>query len=154
MMRTLLRFTVNFALALCVPTVSLFAQSRNGPPDAARQPASTEDDSDARDERMRELVAAITVRDVPTGSTKPRTAGLMPQPLVRYSDQQRRFPDATLWGWQLDGRPLAISKLERVVTGADDHPGWQYCLVSLSEGLIDVLWQAGDTWRASERGLT
>jgi len=146
-MRKPLQFGL-IALILSVFAINTEAQSPDRP-----QPTLDTDDADARDEQMRELVSTITVRDLSDGSVDARTAELMPQPLVRYSDQQRRFPDATLWGWELDGRPVAFSKLERVVNLLDGNLGWQFCLVSLSEGLIDARWEGRESWRASKRGV-
>lgn len=142
--------TVNSAIAAaavfaaCVDSVLFAAQKSPTGPET--------DNAHARDEQMRELVAGITVRELSDGPA--RTGELLDQPLVRYSDQQRRFPDATLWGWQLDGRPIAVSKVERVISGADGNLGWQYCLVSLSEGLIDARWGGRAPWHATKPGLT
>jgi hypothetical protein len=132
-------FTVSVAGALFPAQVS------------AQQPLS-ERDAEARVAQMRELVAAMTVRDL--SQEQPRTAELIAEPLVHYTDQERRFADATLWGWQVEGRPVAFSKLERIISLADGGIGWQYCLVSLSEGLIEVRGEARDSWRASKAGLS
>ncbi|HQU42485.1 MAG: hypothetical protein B7Z73_01535 [Planctomycetia bacterium 21-64-5] len=68
----------------------------------------------------------------------PKLAEMVPNPVLRYSDEEHRIPDATLWVWTSDGRPVAFQKVE-----GNDHGGgqqWTICFTSLSEGPVKVKW--------------
>lgn len=79
------------------------------------------------------------------------TCKLHPDPILRYSDPAREFPDATLWLWTRDGSPSVVSKLERarVATGMV----WQYCLAGASEESAVVHWEDETEWKATRGGL-
>lgn len=72
-------------------------------------------------------------------------AELKPEPILRYTDPQRAFPDAALWIWTIDGRPAGFSKLERLGTG--NNLSWQYCLSATSDEKLTVRWPEGVAWR-------
>lgn len=79
-------------------------------------------------------------------------AELVPQPVFRYSDQEHRIPDATMWVWTRNARPVAFQKVE-----GNDHGGgqkWTICFASLSEGLVNVYWQGGREYAARKPGVT
>lgn len=79
-------------------------------------------------------------------------ATLVPTPVFRYSDEERFIPDATLWVWTRDARPVAFQKVE-----GNDHGGgkqWTICFASLSEGLIRVRWPHGRPYAAQTPGVT
>ncbi len=79
-------------------------------------------------------------------------AELVPNPVFRYSDEERLIPDATLWVWTCDARPAAFQKVEGNNQG---RPKWTICFASLSEGLIDVDWpMAGRKYAARKPGVT
>lgn len=59
-------------------------------------------------------------------------ATLIEQPVFRYSDQPRRFEDATLWVWTHQSRPVAMQKVEAAVDIVTGEPQWQFCLTSLA----------------------
>ena len=63
-------------------------------------------------------------------------ADMVEQPVFRYSDVQRRIPDATLWVWTRDSRPVAFQKVEVNAYGKQ----WTICFASLSEDLLKVEW--------------
>lgn len=67
-----------------------------------------------------------------------KVAEMVAHPVLRYSDEECRIPDATLWVWTSEGRPVAFQKVE----GNDFGGGWQWtiCFTSLSEGLLNVTW--------------
>jgi hypothetical protein len=70
---------------------------------------------------------------------EPQIAELVPNPVFRYSDEERAIPDATLWVWTRNARPVAFQKVE-----GNNHGGgrqWTICFASLSEGLLDVGWE-------------
>lgn len=67
-----------------------------------------------------------------------QVAEMVPNPVLRYSDEEHRIPDATLWVWTREGRPVAFQKVE-----GNDHGGgqqWTICFTSLSEGPLKVKW--------------
>jgi hypothetical protein len=79
-------------------------------------------------------------------------AELVPNPVFRYSDEERAIPDATLWVWTRDGRPVAFQKIE-----GNNHGGgqaWTICFASLSEGLIRVDWMMSRKYAARKPGVT
>ena len=152
-MRVSISGAVAVTVLICATTAGSQALLLSAESPATPQ-TSEANSADHRDEQMRELVEAITVRSLTNDDAPSQTAELIDQPLMRYSDQQRRFPDATVWGWKTDGRPLAISKVERVISPVDGNLGWQYCFVSLSPGLIDASWADAEQWSASQSGVT
>jgi hypothetical protein len=79
-------------------------------------------------------------------------AELVPHPVFRYSDEERAIPDATLWVWTRNARPVAFQKVE-----GNNHGGgqqWTICFASLSEGLINVDWPLGRKYAARKPGVT
>src|SRR5579872_3473894 len=48
------------------------------------------------------------------GANEEQPADLVPNPVLRYSDEERGIPDATLWVWTRDARPVALQKVEAV----------------------------------------
>ena len=84
-------------------------------------------------------------------SDKEQLAELFPNPVFRYSDEQRFIPDATLWVWTRDARPVAFQKVE-----GNNHGGgqaWTICFASLSEGLISVDWPMNRKYVARTPGV-
>ena len=85
-------------------------------------------------QRMKAQIDTIEVAEITPDGPVPATLRI--DPVLRYADPVREFPDAAVWVWHIDDRPVAICKIERIgVTGTEDA-GWQYCLASLSERLI------------------
>jgi hypothetical protein len=79
-----------------------------------------------------------------------KSAEMVPNPVLRYSDEEHRIPDATLWVWTSEGRPVAFQKVE-----GNDHGGgrqWTICFASLSEGAVKVKWPMGRSF--ASRGVT
>ncbi|MGE5191562.1 MAG: hypothetical protein ACM3U2_03615 [Deltaproteobacteria bacterium] len=76
---------------------------------------------------------------------------LVPNPVFRYSDEERLIPDATLWVWTHDSRPVAFQKVEGNNYGGGRQ--WTICFASLSEGLIDVDWPTGRKYSARKPGV-
>ena len=81
-----------------------------------------------------------------------REPELVKEPAFRYSDQPRRFVDATLWVWTDQGRPVAFQKIE-AAKSADSTPYWQYCFASVSSDLLLAEWQ-NRRFRSTEPGVT
>jgi hypothetical protein len=79
-------------------------------------------------------------------------AELVKQPVFRYSDQPRNILDATLWVWQIEGRPLAFQKVEVYRTKAGIS-SWLYCFASLFPGIIAAEWEVGEQWEAKKAGI-
>jgi hypothetical protein len=97
---------------------------------------------------MRAQVTAlhVTVEAKPA----PVAAELRSTPIFRYNDPVRRFPDATVWVWEVEQLPVAVCKLERIsIPGA----GWQYCFASLSDEIVAATWGDRFEWRAREPGV-
>lgn len=78
-------------------------------------------------------------------------AKLVPNPVFRYSDEERFIPDATLWVWTRDARPVAFQKVE-----GNNHGGgqmWTICFASLSEGLLTVDWPVNRKFQTQKPGV-
>jgi hypothetical protein len=75
----------------------------------------------------------------------------VPQPIFRYSDEEHRIPDATLWCWTHNNRPVAFQKVEGNNFGGGRQ--WTVCFASLSEGLITVHWPEGRKHAMTKPGL-
>src|SRR5262245_8718058 len=130
------------------------------------QPASraaladdTDDDekqeAQARKERytnwMRTYAEGTNIRLQGKGDEQKQTAELVPNPVFRYSDEQRAIPDATLWVWTRNARPVAFQKVE-----GNNHGGgqmWTICFASLSEGLLRVRWPGEREYASRKPGV-
>jgi hypothetical protein len=78
------------------------------------------------------------------------TAEMVPNPVFRYSDEQRAIPDATLWVWTRNARPVAFQKVEGNNQG---NPKWTICFASLSEGLLRVRWRGAREYASRKPGV-
>lgn len=92
-------------------------------------------------------VAAKTDVSLKSAGIKPQ---LMPNPVFRYDDQPRRFIDATMWVWTIEGRPVAIQKVEAMFHGNTDIPTWGYCFTSVSSDLVSAEWGGARPFAATE----
>jgi hypothetical protein len=77
---------------------------------------------------------------------------LVPKPIFRYSDEPQLIPDATLWVWTRNDRPIAFQKVEGNNFGGGQM--WTICFVSLSEGLLKVSWSSGHEYASRTPGVT
>jgi hypothetical protein len=75
-------------------------------------------------------------------------AEVVPDPVFRYSDVEREIPDATLWVWTREARPVAFQKVEVNAHGGSSL--WTICFASLSPDLVDVRWPAEPVRRTYE----
>ncbi len=77
-------------------------------------------------------------------------------PVFRYSDQPRRFIDATMWVWTDKGRPVAFQKIEAVDYGDPPRAAalWQTCFASTALDRLVVQWPEKRELRTSEPGIT
>ncbi len=68
--------------------------------------------------------------------------------LLRYSECQMPILDGTLWACGGKGRPAVLEKIEI-------YPqfGWDHCLASLSDGLVQAEWPDGHRWSSKKPGL-
>lgn len=110
---------------------------------AAEEPAET-----AVLNGMKAQIKTVKVAVESKPTAKPAT--LRPEPVFRYSDAVRDFPDATIWVWEVDHQPVAICKLERVGTPG---LGWQFCFASISDQIVTANWSDRFEWRAREAGV-
>jgi hypothetical protein len=81
-----------------------------------------------------------------------KLAELVPNPVFRYSDEEHRIPDATLWVWTDEGRPVAFQKVE-----GNNHGGgqlWTICFASLTEGFVNVDWPMNREFNSHNPGIT
>jgi hypothetical protein len=100
--------------------------------------------------RMREMAGKIEVK---SGSEQEQvTAGLVPEPVMRYNDQPRKILDATLWCFGTKGRPAAFCKIEKY-PGEDQASRWLYCFASLSKALVGAQWQEDKRFSATRPGI-
>jgi hypothetical protein len=114
-------------------------------------------ESDARKKERDENLKAMEKRALETkvrlvGREEKINAALVPKPLFHYTDEPRRIIDATLWGWTVEGRLVAVGKIEKY-----DHPQphriWLNCFGSLCPGLIEAEWPDGHRWTAQKPGI-
>src|SRR6185369_7285949 len=85
---------------------------------------------------MRNYAEETEIRIPTQADEKKQAVELVPNPVFRYSDEERFIPDATLWVWTRDVRPVALQKVE-----GNNHGGgqmWTICFASLSEDLVNV----------------
>ena len=99
---------------------------------------------------MEERAAGVKIRGV-QGDEK-TNGRLLPQPLFHYTDEPRRITDATLWGWESEGRLVAICKIEKYDL-EDPAKKWLYCFGSLATELIEADWTWGHSWSAKKPGI-
>jgi hypothetical protein len=121
--------------------------------DAERNDAKSDSRKKQRDESikvMRERAAQTKVEFV--AGEKPQTAELHPTPFLFFTNEPHRIVGGSLWGWSVDGRPVALCKVEQYDRGRVDQT-WLYCLTSLTEKKIDVTWRDGETWSAKTAGV-
>lgn len=119
---------------------------------APAQPCRGDDESsEERLKLMLQRAGDISVRRTDPASQSP-TAELIRKPLIRYSDQPRRIIDASFWCWQIDERPVAFQKIE-YYDREDERYRWFYCFASASPDLIEVDWQVGHHWTATQPGI-
>jgi hypothetical protein len=135
-MRRVTQLSVAVFVGSClIASWSIRADDADAPADAEKEAAR------ARKERymnwMRNYAENTAIRLAPQGSEPEETAKLVPNPVFRYSDEPRQYPDATLWVWTRDSRPVAMQKIEVNNNGGQL---WMVCFASLSEGLLDVQW--------------
>ncbi|MGE5191800.1 MAG: hypothetical protein ACM3U2_04815 [Deltaproteobacteria bacterium] len=119
----------------------------------------SEDDAEkqeaqARKERytnwMRTYAEETKVRLAAKDDGEEQLADLVPRPVFRYSDEQQRIPDGTLWVWTHHARPVAFQKVE----GNNYGQMWTICFTSLSEGLLNVSWPNQRKYASRKPGVT
>jgi hypothetical protein len=100
---------------------------------------------------MRTYAEGTHVRLQGKDETEQLPAELVANPIFRYTDDLRAIPDATLWVWTRDARPVALQKVE-----GNNHGGgqaWTICFASLSEELLEARWPSGRRYTARKPGL-
>ena len=102
-------------------------------------------------EQMRSLAKETRIGVVDSQET----VELVNSPVFRYDDQPRRFIDATLWAWTVQGRPVAFQKIEAVEYGDAKAPMllWQHCFASMSPDQLSVQWSGGRRFVSRESGI-
>ncbi|CAL1165964.1 unnamed protein product [Cladocopium goreaui] len=116
------------------------------------QSTATEAERDFIERQMRELAESTEV--IAKTDDGERVAQLVEHPIFRYSDQPRDIYNATLWAWQLDGRPVVLQKIEAGIDHNDNTtPRWTHCLTSFSEHRVDVNWDGGRRYQSRKPGI-
>ncbi len=130
------------------PTNSLVHAQSKSDDNQEKPNKGKQEQSKARLREMHMRAKATTI--VQIGSDKQTLGKLVPEPVFRYSDQPRRVIDATLWCWHVEGRPIALQKVEYY-----HRPNyyWFYCMASLSETLIEADWRDGQHWSSKKPGI-
>lgn len=100
---------------------------------------------------MRSAVAAIQMSE--KVGDQSHAAKLVEEPLFRYSDEQRKIRDATMWVWTVQGRPIALMKLERYGF-PDAGRKWLFNVGSTSPALLNVKWPFGRGFTSKKPGMT
>ncbi len=121
--------------------------------DAEQNDGKSDSRKKERDESikvMRQRAAQTKVELV--GGDKPETAELHPTPFLYFTNEPHRIVGGSLWGWSVDGRPVALCKVEQYDRGRADQT-WLYCLASLTEEKISVEWRDGESWSAKTAGV-
>ena len=103
-----------------------------------------------RTEAMRARAERAVVRRLVDGKRK--LESLNPQPLFRYTDEDRRILDATVWVWPVRGRPVVLKKIEYYDVRAG-RPKWFFCVASLSEDLVELTSSGGVDWTSTKPGI-
>ena len=128
------------------------AQDRGVAADA--KPSRTEDDAEqvrkGRLDEMRRLAEGTVVSRL-DGAEKV-LARLVAEPVFRFDSQYYGAIDATLWLYGDEGRPAAAQTV--VCWRRPGFPKHEYCLVSLSEGLIEAQWAGDRQWLSTSPGIT
>ena len=126
------------------PTLSrVHAQSQN----ASETKQRVQSKSPLRQLHLR--ARAVTVYQI--GKDKKTLGKLVPEPVFRYTDQPAKIVDATLWCWHVQGRPIALQKVEYY---RRPNYWWFYCMASLSESRIEVEWREGQRWSSKKPGIS
>ena len=142
---------VAFAWACAVPTLRAVAQDRAG--DSARKQA--DDDAEGNQVRtkrlhdMRRLADCTNVWQL--NGVKKVPAKLVGEPVLRFDSQYYGAIDGTAWLYGTKGRPTVVQTV--VCWRRPGFPKHEYCLVSLSDGLIEVQWPGDREWSSSKPGV-
>lgn len=99
---------------------------------------------------MRTAVAAIKVTE--TAGEQVRSGKLVEEPLIRYSDEQWRIRDATVWLWTVQGRPVSLLKMERYRI-PDVKRQWLFNMGSTSPDTLDVKWPFDREFTSKKPGM-
>jgi len=144
-------------LAICLAGVAsgfalsaVCAKADDPEQDAEKQAAK--DRKEKFTQWMRTYSEKTEIRLKEQSEAKEPAIELVPNPVFRYSDEERLIPDATLWVWTRDARPVALQKVEGNNYGGGK--AWTICFASLAEELIDVRWPSGRRYVAQKPGVT
>jgi hypothetical protein len=110
----------------------------------------TDADRAAHLARMKALAASVEVFAEPRRPDS--KAELVPEAVLRYSDNTRQNDEASLWIWGTAGRPRAIMAIE-FYPNQRLGPRWLYEIASLSTERITAERGADLKWTAKEPGL-
>lgn len=134
-------------IKICVVS-SLFFVTLTNSPAPLRGEGISDPKTEAAIKSMHDEIQRLKVT-VERNSKSLRTE-LKPEPILHYTDPQRHFPDATLWVWMLDGRPVLFSKCERL---GGTLPQTQFCITCAHEPRVAVRRADGTLWKSRSAGI-
>jgi hypothetical protein len=117
----------------------------------AQEPEKSEENQ--QKERIREWMQSYAegTRVAVLTAAGAQPAELVAEPVFRYSDVPREIPDATLWVWTRNGRPVAFQKVE--VNEWRGTSQWTICFASLADELIETRWTQRGDFKSTEPGV-
>jgi hypothetical protein len=119
---------------------------------AASEPAGdTTAERQALLKEMRSAVGAIKINE--HVGERVVSAELSAEPVFRYSDEQRKIRDATMWVWTVQGRPVSLMKLERYGF-PEPQRRWLFNVGSTTPDRLDVQWPFGREFASRKPGMT
>jgi hypothetical protein len=74
----------------------------------------------------------------------------VPEPVFRFADEYHEVPDATLWVWTREGRPLAFQKIEANAWAGNSD--WSIIFATVAQQPLCVEWQGGKTFHHNGTG--
>lgn len=133
----------NLYLFLMVPLILHGSFITAEPQDSKDDHNTTEQKRIASLDVMRRRAMALTVATKVAGNVS--MTPIIENPLLRYSNPAAQVvtPDATVWGWGRQGRPLALASIEDL--GCE--------IVSLAEQPVSATAKSGLKWSSDAAGL-
>lgn len=154
-----LRSSLQTVLVIAIPTWAFFVIDQTTRAQDQSVPAldkQSQNEERAKQERktrldeMGRLAQGTTVSRI-DGARK-TVARLVAEPVFRFDSQYHGAIDATLWFYGDKGRPAAVQSV--ICWRRPGFPKHGFCLVSLSDGLIEARWTGGRQWSSTRPGIT
>ncbi len=142
---------VAIAWACAGPALTLVAQERAAAPAGEQAPGDAEGKQERKKrlDEMRRLAENTNVWHLRGAEKMP--AKLVGEPVLRFDSQYYGAIDGTMWLYGTKGRPAAVQTV--VCWRRPGFPKHEYCLVSLSDGLIEARWPGEREWSSTKPGV-